>query len=114
MLSKFFSYVAATTAIKTTSEMTSVTTSTPTIAGNRSTSATTFQPPSGFCNGKKTGNYPKPTRCDCYIACVRGTAVFMKCPAGLYYFVSLGVCDWKYNVVCPKRKFLILVQKCCY
>ena len=83
-------------------------TTTPAVTDSTSTSATTYLPPARFCNGKKTGNYPEPTRCDGYIACVHGTAVFMKCPAGLYYHASLGVCDWKYNVVCQKCKFLIL------
>ena len=108
MLSKFFSYVAATTAIKTTSKMTSVATTAPTVGDSKSTSAITYRPPAGFCNGKKTGNYPEPTRCDGYIACVHATAVFMKCPVGLYYHALLGACDWKRNIVCPKCKFLIL------
>ena len=62
---------------------------------------TTYQPLAGFCNGKSTGNYPDPTRCDGYIACVHGTPIFMKCPAHLHYNPTLDQCDWKYHVKCP-------------
>ena len=62
---------------------------------------TTYKPLAGFCNGKRTGNYPDPTRCDGYIACLHGTPIFMKCPAYLHYNPTLDQCDRKYHVKCP-------------
>ena len=72
--------------------------------------ATTYQPPPAFCKEKKTGNYPDPTKCDGYIACVHGTSIFMKCPVGLYYNETLGVCDWKDKVNCPQSKRFIFLS----
>ena len=71
------------------------------------TSSTTYQPPAEFCINKVNGNNPDPTRCDGFIACVHGRAIFMKCPAELRYNPFLGQCDWKYNVECSKCKYLI-------
>ena len=71
------------------------------------TSSTTYQPPAEFCKDRKNGNNPDPTRCDGFIACVHGTAIFMKCPAKLRYNPILGVCDYKYHVECSKCKYLI-------
>ena len=71
------------------------------------TSSTTYQPPAGFCIDRENGNNPDPTRCDGFIACVHGRAIFMKCPAELRYNPILGQCDWKYNVECSKCKYLI-------
>ena len=54
----------------------------------------------GFCKGKKMRNYPDPTRCDGFIACVGHRAVRMDCPAGLWYKFSTDQCDYPQNVDC--------------
>ena len=88
--------------MQTTITIRSTTESTP-----MASTVTTYQPPVKFCNNKKIGNYPDPMRCDGFIACVHGRAIFMKCPAKLRYNPILGQCDWKYNVECSKCKYLI-------
>ena len=67
-----------------------------------STTVTTYQPPIKFCNDKKIGNYPDPVRCDGYITCIHGNAIFIKCPGGLHFNPDLGVCDWHNRVNCIK------------
>ena len=109
----FFSYPVAITTESTTTQVTAtqpVTTAllrTTVTTTTETTSASTYKPPAGFCNGKITGNYPAPTRCDGYIACVHGTSIFMKCPADLQYNATLDICDWKRNVVCPHSEYSI-------
>ena len=71
-----------------------------------SSTVTTYQPPVKFCNNKKIGNYPDPMRCDGYITCVHGVAVFMKCPGRLHFNSALGVCDWKNRVNCNKGGYV--------
>ena len=65
-----------------------------------STTVTTYQPPIKFCNNKKIGNYLDPVRCDAYIICVHGNAIFIKCPGRLHFNPDLGVCDWHNRVNC--------------
>ena len=73
------------------------------------TLSTTYQPPERFCNDRKIGNYPDPTRCDGYITCVHDRAIFVKCPAEFHYNPALGVCDWKFKTDCHRRKYLVFI-----
>ena len=113
MLFHYFSYSVATTTKSTTTQVTTTQTvktaalRTTVTAAAGTTSASTYKPPAGFCNGKNTGNYAAPTRCDGFIACVHGISIFMKCPADLYYNATLDICNWKRNVVCPQSEYSI-------
>ena len=53
-----------------------------------------------FCKGKKSGNYPDPTRCDGFISCSGGMTYHMDCPAKLWYNVKKDQCDYHQNVNC--------------
>ena len=72
---------------------------------------TISKPLAGFCNGKRTSNYPDPNRCDGYIACVHGTPIFMVCSAYLHYNPTLDQCDWKYHVKCPYRQCFFIREQ---
>ena len=87
--------------MKTTIPMKSTTES-----SSMASTVTTYQPPIQFCNNKKIGNYPDPMRCDGYITCVHGRAIFMKCPGELHFNSDLGVCDWHNIVNCSKGGYV--------
>ena len=53
-----------------------------------------------FCKGRKSRNYPDPTRCDGFIACSNGIAYKMDCPAHLWYDFKTDRCDYPANVKC--------------
>ena len=53
-----------------------------------------------FCIGKKSRNYPDPTRCDGFISCNGHIAIRVNCPAGLWYNFKKDQCDSSVNVDC--------------
>ena len=85
---------------------TTITMKSTTESSSMASTATTYQPPIQFCNNKKIGNYPDPMRCDGYITCVHGRAIFMKCPGELHFNSDLGVCDWHNIVNCSKGGYV--------
>ena len=60
-----------------------------------------------FCIGKKSRNYPDPTRCDGFISCNGNIAIRMICPAKLWYNAKEDECDYPENVNC-EGMFLLL------
>eukprot|EP00092_Neocalanus_flemingeri_P099677 GFUD01127192.1.p1 GENE.GFUD01127192.1~~GFUD01127192.1.p1 ORF type:complete len:135 (-),score=36.54 GFUD01127192.1:16-420(-) len=54
-----------------------------------------------------TGTFPTSQDCSSYYLCSRlgeVTTKMWRCPGGTQFSHSLGVCDWKINVSCGRRK----------
>jgi len=99
-----------TTTTTTTTSVPTTTTSVPTTAVKTTTTpvvtVTTrspYTPPPNFCNSKKNGDYVDPTRCDGFVVCRSGhKPTFVKCPPGLWYNATLGVCAWPDSLQCRR------------